>query len=405
MKSKFLKLYNLFFEALSDKAENLLNKETDQFIDDLKQDEDFSTTLNDVEVTDEVKENVKKSVRQGSIKALHESIISIAKKKGFDRLTIQNLLSLRHEYFDDFNILKEMYDKEDTNFFSLNDVPLEGINIFEEANSRFGLSKEFCKAVGELTGKKNNASIGPGEVLFSLLFKDGKFSEKIGDVDIEGLSCEVKANAGNLMQSPPKSTPIVKRAIAFLQSEIEQNEGVLKKKRLDKRFLEDASFLSFAGKRWNKVMPSLFTSQFKTTDNTNVLTKSIIIQLIKIVFNEFYGIFGELVVKKAETFVQDDCQIDRDLFKKTLLKSFLLGYKQIHDIDCILFYDKRTNKVYSFILKDLDKAIDRLLELDRKKYMGFAWPSYGAGETNIIAATGIKFAAGKITNKSEDHFG
>lgn len=402
MKSRFLKLYNLFFESLSDKAENLLNKETDQFIDDLKKDDDFNNTLKDVEVSDEVKTNVKKSVRQGSVKALNDSLLEICKRKKFDRLTIQNVLSLRHEYFEDFSKLKDIYENDDSAFISLSQISPKGINILNEARSRFGLSKEFCIELGNVTGKKNNAAIGPGEVLFSFLFKDGKFSEKNGDIDVEGLSCEVKANAGNLMQSPPKSTPIVKRAISFLRLAIGSNQEKLVNKELLPNFTDDALFLSFASKKWNKVMPDVFKKQFQTKEKNNVLAKSIISELIKIVFDEFYGGFGELVVQNTQQFVEDDCSINRSLFKKVLLKSFLLGYKKIHNIDVIIFYDKRTYKVYSFQLGDLDSAVDSLIAMDSSKYMGFVWPSYGASESNIIAATGIKFASSKITKDLED---
>ena len=150
---------------------------------------DLIALINNTEMSSKEAEKLATTISGLHLTTPISSYLSIkAQESNIDRGSIQLFKELLEEYdlqqeFAEYIKNPADFDIHKSNFTdSIPSLPADKLKIFFRSMP---------------TTIKSNVSVGPGEVLFSILFKNVKKRESKGDLDVGNLNVEVKASIGN----------------------------------------------------------------------------------------------------------------------------------------------------------------------------------------------------------------
>jgi hypothetical protein len=86
-----------------------------------------------------------------------------------------------------------------------------------------GISEKCLGKILHIEGKKNGANIGPGEILLSLVLKDGKLAASKGDVESESNRIEVKSNRGAIGLRKAKGAEVLDYLKLYIEKTLQIN--------------------------------------------------------------------------------------------------------------------------------------------------------------------------------------
>lgn len=388
MKNKFIELYNLILEELTNEQEKELNQETEEYFNSIDHNPKLTNTnlipTNET-LKNELKDEVQKSIQFGSASQKYNILEDIIKKLdlNLDNYWIEQLLNLSIKYPKDFKVLLNYLNEREKIGLSPDDITNGGLTIISEKLKLpiNGLLTEITN----LEGKKNGANVGRGELLLALVLKNGKFGKGKGDVVAGNYKIEMKTNRGAIIQTNANGPTVLRMIKEKIKDVYLKNE-----QELIPEFNSTKKWFNFKSTfNTSNGLPELLKKQFPDYDNEKI--RKMVIQLLKYGISLGYFMETDWI---DNTIVNEFGLLNFEKFSFEFLKHGLLHYARNpkatpEEPDAIKFthlgfYDQRNKDISFYKIADINETTNRLLQLS------LSWPSFGtsaeakqADDTNI----------------------
>lgn len=187
----------------------------------------------------------------------------------------------------------------------------------------------------------NNVSIGPGEVLFSILFNNTKKRDSKGDLDVGGKNVELKA-------STKGSGAVIAKGYNRGQWSNTRKKGkfdeFVQSLDMDDELTKDSLKIFDKGVKW----PSKLSFIYDAYTNSELYDKSTFIDGVENILNRIYN--KSSWTRKGEYFNLDsyftESDFDEISFIVDLTKELVKEYVEYEGFDGLLFADKHGNIAY-----------------------------------------------------------
>ena len=321
--NKFNELYKIILEdltqVLSDEQMNELKSETTDFLNSIKDNEKLKETNiipSDISAKEELNDNISDTLLFGSNKNIKDRFIKIIEPLN---------LNLNENIIDNVVIILTKHKKDYIKLVSFlqnrNNVGIELTNMLtlSDISATTGLSTAILKDIFNLTGKKNGAVIGPGEILLALVLKDGRLANKKGDVEVNNIGLELKAGKAKIGEQAIKGPAILKLIREYIQIKY-----LTKDNQLLSEFY-DNTFFNISNLNKSKGLIDLLKKQLKTNN-----IDDIVLDVLSYGLSKNFDIDFTNEIQNNKDILLKDGKIDTDILKKIVLK--LTFTKYMHDM-------------------------------------------------------------------------
>lgn len=361
--NKFNELYNIILEdltqALSDEQMNELKSETTDFLNSIKDNEKLKETNiipSELTAKEELSNNISDTLLFGSNKNIKDRFIKIIEPLN---------LNLPENIIDNLVIILTKHKKDYTKLVSFlqnkNTVGIELPNMLtlSDISTKTGLSTAILKDIFNLTGKKNGAEIGTGEILLALVLKDGRLADEKGDVEVNNIRLELKTGKSKISEQAMKGPVILKLIREYIQTKY-----LTKDTQLLSEFY-DNTFFNISNLNKSNGLIDLLKKQLKTNN-----IDDIVLDVLSYGLSKNFDIDFNNEIQNNKDSLLNDGKINIDVLKKIILRLVFTKYMDDNHFKYLVHYnrDKQTFRFFDVSSKTI---IDELLTLK------LHWPTYG----------------------------
>lgn len=374
-------------EALeSDNPLELLNAETDKYLNSLISKHDyFRQSLKD-ETLSNVKKKVKYVVNVGAKKDFANNLNIFSNAKHLNKEICEFLTKCFEQYPEIGELIKLNEGEINSQYaLSITDEARENgfTNLYERVKNieinGDKISPDLIKAIINFNAfKKNNADTGKFELFFVMFVTNAKFADDFGDVEINGEKYEVKGNEGKLGE-PANSFQLVSSIVEYIKkymSYLQYDFGKRKSKLAYKSANQKSDFYNDLNEKVKilaesirkilnrKVLPNIFSEFLHTKFNgVNDIAafKQSVAKLLKDISNADKKIIPEdkkaEVISKIKSFKAwvDHVQVD---VKQLGFESSWLNFNSINNtLPKILNAELQNDESKREEVKDFEKQL------------------------------------------------